>query len=235
MGLIEVCEIMNTPKDTDLSPEKALEATLSKTDLVNISKDAIENVLDSLTENEVFRAIPICNYVLNSMKGIISIREYFFTKKILRFLYELRDIPFEERNRFVEGINSDSKEKQHVGSTLIGLIEKIEDESKASILGYLFKDMISESIDYKRGRKYAHIIVSAHEGDLRHFAGMQTQDLRKDQSIADILLGWGCITLLGGMIMTSINKEPPPAEMKLNDLGRGFQTFLVDYYKSDNR
>lgn len=113
--------------------------TLSKGDLTNLSSGLLEIALDSTLENGLLKDIPVIGTIISASKVVNSMREMFFAKKILRFLYEVKEVSIEERQAFYEKINKNEKETKRIGQNVILVLDRLDDELKASIIGRIYK------------------------------------------------------------------------------------------------
>ncbi len=114
--------------------------------LTEISTDFLEAGLDQLIENDFLKDIPIIGTAFKSYSLAKNITENFFAKKLLRFLFHLKDIPKVEREKFVTELET-AKESKKVSEKLLNILNRLDDLNKASTLGKLFKFYLKGDIN----------------------------------------------------------------------------------------
>lgn len=178
--------------------EKALEITISSDELINITKDFAEVGLDSLLSDGILKDVPIIGTMFSLAKIGVSINDRIFCKKVLHFLFQIKDIPKKNRFEFVERINNDKKFNTKVSESLILLIDKFNDYSKAEYLGKLFSLTIQEKIDYTTFLKLSNIIDKAFIPDLKNLIAIYKEKNNEvDETEMNILYTLGLLNNLG--------------------------------------
>ncbi|NOT53687.1 MAG: hypothetical protein HOP18_03690 [Deltaproteobacteria bacterium] len=119
--------------------EKNLIASLSEGTLRDLSEDLIEQVIDGPITNDLIREIPIVKTIKAIIESGKNIREYFFAKKLCRFLLELREVSLEERIHMVKRLEEESDFEEKVGERLLHLIDRLDELSKAQLIGRAFR------------------------------------------------------------------------------------------------
>ena len=94
-------------------------------------------------------------------KGYVSIKDRLFTKKLISFLHELKEIPIEQRNKQLQQIEESDKYTSNVGEKILFIIEKTSDNQKSSFVGKLFAAYLKEEITYKDFIRCAEIVNKA--------------------------------------------------------------------------
>jgi hypothetical protein len=131
-----------------MSLQNELVETIKNNELQSVTAEIAETIIDSALNEGMFRDIPLIGTIIGITKGLISIQDRLFTKKLLSFLFELRDIPTEQRNEQILKIESSDKYGKNVGEKLLFIIEKTSDSQKASMIGKLFANFLTEEISY---------------------------------------------------------------------------------------
>jgi len=134
--------------------------------LKSITKDYGELILDSLTSDETIKSIPIISTLQNLRKAGINLRDNILLKKILQFLSETESLGYREKKEFEDNVNHNSKYRTKVGEQLIIYLEKIDDFEKPIIIGKLFKNVVSNNIDYDTFLRLSSIVVRSFSPDL---------------------------------------------------------------------
>lgn len=135
--------------------------TIKSDNLQNVTKDLAEIVVDGFLNEGIIRDIPVLGSIVGIGKGIMSISDRLFTKKLLLFIYELKDMTFVERNQQITKILTDSKYQDSIGEKLLMIVDKCNDSKKATWLGKLFLHCLQNEITYKDFIRCAEIINNA--------------------------------------------------------------------------
>ena len=143
--------------------------TIKSENLLDISSDIVEAIIDSNLEDGILKDIPFIGSIINLNKGFLSIQDRIFTKKMLNFLYQLKDIPEDKRIKAIEKIDEDVEERIKVGEKIIYLIDKADDHIKAEFIGILFSEYVSENLSYEEFKKCSEIINKTYLDDLKWF------------------------------------------------------------------
>ena len=85
--------------------EKSLDDTIDASSLAGLTTDVGELVLDSVLEGGTLKDVPVLGAILNTIKLGSSISNFLLFKKVYRFLFEIKDIPIENRQKFYQKIN----------------------------------------------------------------------------------------------------------------------------------
>lgn len=144
--------------------------------LSELAADAAELGLDSLLADGVVKDIPVIGSLYKLAKVAMGIRENIFVKKVLKFLIELKDIPGEERKKFIAGLDSDTHKIHKVGEKIIVILERLDDIDKATIVGRLLRAAIKEYIPYEHFLKLCSIVDKAFFTDLQQLQAKSTDN-----------------------------------------------------------
>lgn len=115
-----------------------------KNDTQEVVIDIAETGLDSILENEVIRQIPIVKYLYIGKKVAFDLKEFFFIKKLTRFLNEISSISVDDRRIFLEKIKVDD---EYLGEHILMIIEKLDSIEKPILIGRLFNALARGEID----------------------------------------------------------------------------------------
>ena len=99
----------------------------------DLSPELLEIGLDSLTNSEVLKDIPVFGIAFKGYSLYQNVTEAFFTKKLLLFLYELNDIPLSEREKFIDKLEANG-ETNKAGEKLLITLNRLNDIDKAKII-----------------------------------------------------------------------------------------------------
>jgi len=133
--------------------------------LNELTPEILETGFDLLIESEVLKEIPVFGIGFKSFSLYNKITESFFTKKLLRFLFELKDIPQSKREEFITELESKNETKK-AGEKLLITLNRLNDDDKASIIGKLLKKTILGNITFNDFKRLTHIIDNTYLEDL---------------------------------------------------------------------
>jgi hypothetical protein len=134
--------------------------------ITEISIDILEAEIDQLINDEFLKEIPILGTAYKTYSLANKISERFFIKKILKFLFRLNGIPRSERERFVEQLQKENQSKK-VGEKLLIVLNRLDDTSKADIIGKLYKATIQNNISQSDFFRLASFIDKCFADDLQ--------------------------------------------------------------------
>lgn len=170
--------------------------SIATDNLSSVGRDLGEIALDSALKEGVFRDIPVFNTIVALYQAGVEIRQQLFTKKILKFLRELSNIPFEERQKFVEEIEGNPRQKREFGETLILLLDRADSLQKPSILGRLLKYHILGSISYEDVTRLSFIVDRVYISDLNYLRKFK-DGIQENPNIAASLQSAGLLSFAG--------------------------------------
>ena len=148
------------------NPNKKLEMVIKHSDLPSLSKDFAEVAVDGIMDDGVLRDLPLVGGLIGIVKFGNSINKHLSAKKIYKFLFELHDIPQEQRIKKIDEINNSRKYQSSVGEMIFEMLERIESDGKPEIIGKIFSAVIEEKIDFADYLKCAHIVKNFFYYDL---------------------------------------------------------------------
>lgn len=137
-------------------------------DLSDFTKELAETTLDSVIDNPILQNIPVVQGCIAFYKMGIGIRERHNIKKILQFLNSLSTISLEEKEDFIKKLNSENQSEEIFERVLV-ILDRLDEEEKASILGNLFKLYVYEIITKDKFLRLAAIVEKSYLSDLKAF------------------------------------------------------------------
>lgn len=132
----------------NMSISESFNKTIIDSDLSNIPGDLLEQSIDSILEEGILEAIPIVRTIKGAIKTASNIQDRLFLNKIVSFLFHLKDVDINQRQKMISDIDSSKKYKIQVGEKLLYIIDKCDDHTKSSIVSLIFKAYIEEKISY---------------------------------------------------------------------------------------
>lgn len=158
--------MIKNKKDTKKVSDLPLIKALRISDLSDVLRDFIENMLDSSLKDGILKDIPIINSLVALLKTAISIRDQFLIQKLISFLDGIKDITSEERDKFLKYVEDDPKYGKRVGEHLILLLDRLDDLNKPPMITKLFKAYLRDDITYREFVRFSSIVDRAFINDL---------------------------------------------------------------------
>lgn len=144
-----------------------MENIIKDPNLQNVLADVIEVGIDSVTDSESLKDVPLLGGLVSIMRFTSAFSERMFVKKLLRFLSEINEVPHSIREKQIEKINSDPSYGHKVGEKLLDILSKIDADNKPAVVGRLFKNFLQSELDYLEFLRLSHIVDRAFFFDLK--------------------------------------------------------------------
>ncbi len=203
------------------SIETDLINSATQIDYSDILQNYAESSLDALVDNEIIDTIPVIKTLAKLHKGVIAYRERLFLKKIAYFLMEANKLSKEERKNWLKKVKLDSpKEQKKVGEKLLIIIDGVNDNYKALIIGKLFRAYVKGKIG---GREDFFFLCELVEGCRTHIL----EELAKSKPINEDTL------ILQGIKRPKWTSTEDITEAVDKSLRRPRMTTLKSYPASD--
>lgn len=130
-----------------------------------LTPELLETGLDLLIESDALKDIPVFGIGFKGYSIYKKITESFFTKKLLKFLFELKDIPQVKREKFISELES-KNETEKAGEKLLITLNRLNDVDKASIIGKLLKKTILGKLTFDNFKRLTYMIDNSYLEDL---------------------------------------------------------------------
>merc|ERR1711991_134759 len=118
-----------------------------------------ETALDSWLTDSLLKDIPLFGTAITIWKTGNDIRAYHFTKKVIRFLMEVENASFEERQVFIKKCQSDD-EREELGESILFILDSAKDVDSATYLGRNFTLLVKNDISEHTFYMNNHIIAN---------------------------------------------------------------------------
>lgn len=192
----------------------------------DLLSDYMELGIDSVLADGVLKDIPLLKTMIVGGKIILNIRERNTMKNLIIFLNELNsgDIDKEKLKKRKKELNQDSKKaEKELGRVLI-ILDQTIDNSKASILGKLYKAYINQDIDWNLFVELSEITNRLYVNDLEVLKLIYDNQLsdtsnKKDMYRIERLNALGIIELAPKSVYFAANNLRQDNYVSLNDLG----------------
>lgn len=104
-------------------------------------KDAAIELTDAASSG-----LPIFSTIAKLLGGVQSVHNYYYTKKVMAFLTELKSIPKEERQRQIAKIVVVPGEREKFGEHIALMLDRVNAVRKATLMGKVAKAFLEERI-----------------------------------------------------------------------------------------
>lgn len=101
-----------------------------------------EIIIDAPVEDCIFRELPIFGTIVGVSKCFKNVYDILFAKKLITFLMPIKNVSPQKRVEAIKKWENDKNYRGKVGDTLIGMIERCDDTTKASWLSKLFYELV---------------------------------------------------------------------------------------------
>jgi hypothetical protein len=140
-------------KSTDKDKiEVTMVKVLKESNLSDISTDLADKLAEGLI------GIPGIGVIAGLYKAAGTVSDYLFTKKLIRFLAELKDVPQEQRQQQIERLTEDGLYVEQVGERILLLLDKISDMGKPPLMGRAYRAFLMGQIDLDELRDLCHAL-----------------------------------------------------------------------------
>ena len=103
----------------------------------------LDLIVDSDVCDVLLGAIPVLKYIKVGKDVYVSITDKLFAKKLICFLYGLKEIPVRKREKFIKELR---KSGEATGELILSIIDRLDHQSKTAILANLCIARIEEQI-----------------------------------------------------------------------------------------
>ena len=130
-----------------------------------VGAEYLELGIDTLSQDNIVKDIPVVNTVTSIFRIGSSVRDAFFCKKLIKFLYHMDEIPLNERQKFYDKLKKDDKD---FGEKLIYTLDSLDEVKKAEYLVKLYKGYSDDKINYQEFRRLSIALVQLFIGDIEY-------------------------------------------------------------------
>jgi len=215
--------------DRNLPIHESFIQSIGSADLKDLLIDVAQITLESITDLEVLKRLPVVGSIVHTYGAIKSVRDRFYLKKIFRFFARVGEIPQEQRDAFVQRMRADPRRAQQVGESFAVWLDRLDDEEKAELLAKVFELYACGKIDFDRSSRFAAVIDRAHIPYL-----LQLRDGYRDDDVKSHLLALGLLRVTAKqadvdrqMHLDRARRDIELVKMELSDDGRVFQEYVV--------
>lgn len=143
---------------------------------------------------ETFCEIPYVGSLIKLGRLANKFQDLHFIRKLAKFLQKEQNIPIEEKERFLSGLGSNQRRKMY--EYITHYLLRAEDDAKADIMGYIYKERVYGNIDNEMFLRLCSIVDRAFVYDLRSLPKYEKEDKNindYDSTIVNALMNLGLI------------------------------------------
>ena len=123
--------------------EKAAEESMLFENLPQLPEEFDLDLIGGDIWDALLGAIPVLKYIKVGKDVYVSITDKLFAKKLICFLYGLKEIPVRKREKFIKELR---KSGEATGELILSIIDRLDHQSKTAILANLCIARIEEQI-----------------------------------------------------------------------------------------
>ncbi len=127
--------------------ELSLVDTLQESELKSLAVDYAELGIDALLDEGILKEVPIIGTIQKAYSIATSIQNRLYMKKLAEFLVNLADVPKNRRQKQIEKLVGNAKERQRAGENLMLLLDRVNDMSKPAMMARALRAFLLEEID----------------------------------------------------------------------------------------
>ena len=162
---------MGVQEQNDITTDvvTSFDNTFENENLVDTFSQVGEFAIDQAIKNDVLKDVPLFGLLISGYKTIVNVKDYNLTRKVYRFLYNLRDTTPDERRKFSKKYCEANQEKTAV----------------------LIKAVINEQLTTSQFNRLIMAILRTAFTDLKQLAKYQKE--YDEEGLTDSLLAAGLI------------------------------------------
>lgn len=199
---------------------------IKRDDIESLATDLAEVTLDSFLKEGVLREVPFVGTVMRLYKVGSSVGDQLFLRRLGRFLQGLSDLTAEERQAFLNRLESDTKKRALINDSLLSWLSRLDDQDKAEYLSRAFKAHVLEDIDLVTLQRFALAIDRCIVPDLKVVGLMREKDLNMSPG-ATALAAVGFVEPFSGGNVSLVGGTTP---FRISPLGKEFASTVLDGY-----
>lgn len=173
-------------------PEKMEQSIIGE--LTSLTVNLGEVALDAALQEGLFRDIPILGSLVSVGKVAVTIPDMIFYRKVIRFLSEIKTTSIEQRQRFVDKIKKKPELLSDVGSYTLAILNKLDEDRKADLIGSIYCLMIEEKLELEMGFRMVCIIESLFYNDIISFSNYNEKGFDSKDLLTNVISGTGLIS-----------------------------------------
>ncbi|HBI94449.1 MAG TPA: hypothetical protein DDY58_19585 [Terrisporobacter glycolicus] len=140
----------------------------------DVSAEYLELGIDALSQEKVIKDIPVVSTIMSIFRVGGSIKQAFFCKKLINFLYNMNDISLSERQKFYD---KSIKDDIDFGEKLIYTLDSLDEVKKAEYLAKLYKAYSDGKINYQEFRRLCIALIQLFIDDIEYIKNNANREI----------------------------------------------------------
>jgi len=211
------------------SPAQALEITL-RSDVRQIIADIGNVALRSTISDEVLREVPILNFVVAAGRMIRTVQDILLVKKLIFFLTEIESTTLDERIAFLSKAAENKKVSEDFGSLILTVLVRIEETTKAKLIGLVFRKMVLGTLSQDIGTRIILIIEKAFWADLVEMGTIHESKILESIDLVNAINPLGILMDLDMGVLLGGSGKGYPGSYEINPIGKVLIEVLKQYF-----
>lgn len=191
--------------------------------------DYLELGIDSITDNEAIKGIPIVNTIVGIGKTVYNIRERVLLKNMLTFIKEFNNgkIEHEKLEKYRKSIDEDkNKAEKELGRVLI-ILDKTIDDIKTKMLAKAYRAYVYEEIKWEQFCEITEAINRLFISDIALLYKIQNGQVKDTSNCeiyqADRLISLGLVdNAMKSIFISNNNTSRTDKYLSINEFGKMF-------------
>lgn len=198
--------------------------------------DYAEAIIDAFVESDVLKDVPVVSSIFGISKAFKRFKNSRFKQKVEEFYSSAGTYTEEEMKTFSLMLEQDGKKEEFLFS-LIDLLEKVDSEQKAKIIGGIFRRLVKKEIDVDQFHDQVRVTNSMMLMDIIKFTHGYHNDFHMEDGLGDILLVLRLSKREISLAMRTVNMMKRDSEQyvktsfTLTDAGKSFLITLHQIYE----
>lgn len=176
-------------RDVTTGVVETFQNTFEKGNLVDTFSQVGEFAIDQAIKNDVLKDIPVFGLLVSGYKTIANVKNYYLTRKVYRFLYNLQKTTPEERQKFSKDYCEANQEKTAV--SLLNILDQLNNGNLVPIICNLMKAVIKEELTVAQFNRLVMAIQKTAYTDLTQL--VKYQEEYDEDGLSDALVASGLI------------------------------------------
>lgn len=176
-------------RDVTTEIVETFDNAFEKGNLIDTFSQAGEFAVDQAIKNDVLKDIPVFGLLVSGYKTIVNVKDYYLTRKVYRFLYNLQDTTPEERQKFSKKYCEANQEKTAL--SLLNILDQLNNGNMIPIICNLMKAVIKEELTVAQFNRLVMAMQKTAFTDLVQLAKYQEE--YDEDGLSDALVASGLI------------------------------------------
>jgi hypothetical protein len=201
-----------------------------KKELEDIAIDLSEVVLDSLTDNEIVKDIPVIGTFVRLARVTMSVPDRIFASKVQRFISTLDSIPDEKREQFHGKLEAKPELRRKAGEVVVLALDRADDLQKAAIIGKLFSNFVIGEIAFDILRRLLVVVDRGFIADLLDFPEWALKGQVSESFDPQALDGTGLVNAIYPVFGQVPSNERAAPTFGYSKLGEVYAKLLLNFH-----